>query len=381
MDTAATSRRLARPARDESSVPGWQPGGRFTVGAEDELLLVDAQGELLGARASPLIAACRRRGPAGRIGEEIFVDEVELRTPACADAEALMGSLRTLRGSLAEGGAIPMAVGVHPTASFAPARTTSSPRYDALGTEFAGLLRTPTAAFQVHVGLPDPETAMVVYRALRNRLSVFRALAAGSPYWHGHDSGLACSRAAIIRSYPRTTMPPALSSWDEYLRKIDSLLAIEEVPDYTYVCWELRPHPRLGTIELRVMDAQHSLARAAGLTALVQGVARHAVENPDLVDLPDDAVTANDFRACRYGMDAAVLDHHESRQPMRDLALRTLDEASRMLRPDGLDRPLEVVRSMLVDPPEYERQRDLCRRQGTRSLLEDLVARTADLGT
>jgi carboxylate-amine ligase len=272
-----------------------------------------------------------------------------------------------------------MGVGVHPSAGPGQALIARSPRYDRIGAEFGGLLRTPTAAFQVHVGVPDPDTALLVYRGLRNRLSVFRALAAGSPYWHGRDSGQASSRAAVIRSYPRTTMPPALRSWQDYVDKIDRLMTIEEVPDYTYVCWELRPHPRLGTIEVRVMDAQHSVVRAAGLTALVQGVARHAVEAPDPGDLPDEAVLANDFRASRYGLAASILDPDGSRRPLRDVAERAVDDAGKVLAADGIDGPLEGVRSILAHPPEYERQRTLCQRDGMRSLLADLVARTADL--
>jgi carboxylate-amine ligase len=364
----------------DQSAMSWRPGGEFTVGAEDELLLVDGQGDLVGAPASSVIAQWKRQAPAGAIGGEIFVDEVELRTPACADAEELAASLKALRRSLSTtGGAFPMGVGVHPTAGPGQALIAGSSRYDRIGMEFGGLLRTPTAAFQVHVGLPDRGSALLAYRGLRNRLSLFRALAAGSPYWHGSDSGQACSRAALVRSYPRTTMPPPLSSWDQYVEKIESLMSIEEVPDYTYVCWELRPHPRLGTVELRVMDAQHSVARAAGLAALVQGVARHAVEVPDPSDLPDDAVLANDFRASRYGMEAIILDPDGSRRPLRDVAERAVDEASKVLAPDGIDGPLEIVRSMLASAPEYVRQRDLCQRQGMASLLADLIARTAAL--
>ena len=154
---------------------------------------------------------------------------------------------------------------------------------------------------------------MLAYQALRNRLPVLRALAAGSPYWHGRDSGLASSRSAILRSYPRTTMPPALRNWEQYVQTVTRQMRAAEVPDYTYVCWELRPHPRLGTIEVRVMDAQPSLARIAGLTALVQGLARHAAEVPDRDDLPDDVLVANDFAACRYGLEARVVDPDGSR--------------------------------------------------------------------
>lgn len=358
----------------------WRPGGEFTVGAEDELLLVDERDQLLGPAAASLIATLHHHTPTdGAIKGEIFVDEVELETPVCTGAEELLKALSGLRGSLADNGARAMAVGVHPTAEIGTAAIATSPRYRRLSDEFAGLLRTPTAGFQVHVGLPDPASVIRAYRGLRNRLSLFRALAAGSPYWHGRDSGLACVRPAILRSYPRTTMPPALRSWEEYVAAVERSMTAGEVPDYTYVCWELRPQPRLGTIELRVMDAQPSLARAAGLAALMQGLARRAVESPDDTDLPDEYVLDNDFRACRHGLEAVVLDSDRSRRSMRDVAASALEEARAVLAPDGLDGPLETVQAMLVEPPEYVRQREVCRQHGLPALLADLAARTADL--
>ncbi len=354
----------------------WVPGGDFTVGAEDELLLVDEEGQLLGSRASTLLTSLlSQESQAGTIQSEVFLEEIELGTPPCSDAHGLVTSLAYLRQRVGMT-ARTMGVGVHPSAPFGIAPTTSSPRYDRLTEEFAGLFRTPTAGFQVHVGTPDQDTAMLAYQALRNRLPVLRALAAGSPYWHGRDSGLASSRSAILRSYPRTTMPPALRNWEQYVQTVTRQMRAAEVPDYTYVCWELRPHPRLGTIEVRVMDAQPSLARIAGLTALVQGLARHAAEVPDRDDLPDDVLVANDFAACRYGLEARVVDPDGSRRPLREVARRALVEARTVLAPEGQDAPLEIVESMLGGQPEYTRQRRLCEERGMRALLEDLAART-----
>jgi carboxylate-amine ligase len=355
----------------------WRPGSEFTLGAEDELLLVDHEDRLLGAAAVPLMAELCAHAPAeGAIKGEIFADEVELETPVCSDADELLGSLMRLRASLVEHGTRAMAVGVHPSAELGTAVITTSARYTRIGTEFGGLLRTPTAGFQVHVGLPDPATALRVFRVLRNRLSVFRALAAASPYWHGRDSGLASVRPAILRSYPRTTMPPALRSWDDYLAKVDLAMAAGEVPDYTYVCWELRPHPRLGTIEVRVMDAQPSLARAAGLAALVQGLARYAVETPDRDDLPDEYVIDNDFRACRHGLDAMIVDSRGTRRSARAIAEDLLKDARSSLAADGSDRPLEAAEAILVEPSEHVRQRERCERDGMAALLADLTHRT-----
>lgn len=369
---------MARRSSEISSLE-WHPSGEFTLGAEDELLLVDENAQLLGQAAAPVLAALSERAPSGGVKGEVFADEVELETPVCADAEQVYAELRQLRKTVADEGVRLLAAGVHPAAAFGSAALTTSPRYDRLGHEFAGLLRTPTAAFQVHVGLPDPASALTVYRALRNRLSLFRAVAAGSPYWHGRDSGLACVRPAILRSYPRTTMPPALPSWDAYEEAIDLARWAHEVPDYSYVCWELRPQPRLGTIEVRVMDAQSSLERAAGLAALVQGLARHAVAAPDLEDLPDEVVLANDLRACRHGLDASILEVDGSRRPLREVAARALDDARKQLAPDGLDGPLDAVQAILAERPEYVRQREVCEQDGMSALLADLAARTADI--
>ena len=368
---------LGRPAADAQggTVPEWRPGGDFMVGVEDELLMVDDDGQLLGLAAANVLASLPQKASSATIKPEIFLDEVELGTPVCSDAQELVSALAALREEVGMAAAL-MGVGVHPSAAFGTAHTTSSPRYDRLVMEFAGLFRTPTAGFQVHVGLPDPDTAMLVYRGLRNRLPLLRALAAGSPYWHARDSGLACARSAILRSYPRTTLPPVLCGWEQYVETMQRQMWAAGVPDYSYVCWELRPQPRLGTVEVRVMDAQHSLARVAGLTALVQGLARYAVEVPDRTDLPEDTLLANDHAACRYGLDARIVDGMGSRRPLREVAREALVEAHRMLSPQGRAGPLEIDESMLDGQPEYTRQRRYFQEHGMSALLGDLVSRT-----
>ena len=127
------------------------------------------------------------------------------------------------------------------------------------------------------------------------------------------------------------------------------------------------------------MDAVPSLALAAGLAALVQGIARRAVESPDLLDLSDDVLTVNDERATRYGLDTRVVDVDQELRPLREVAARSLAEARDVLRRDGLDRPLDAVEKVLADAPEPDRQRRLVATQGMPALLADLAARTADL--
>jgi carboxylate-amine ligase len=374
---------MARAVRAEVrqvDVPEVLPGGEFTVGVEEELMLVDEDRQLLGAAAVPLVEElCREGSSGGGVAAEIYADQVELQSPVCRGGEDAWRSLRELRRAVADGGALALAVGVHPTAAFGVTTISSSPRYDWIEEEYAGLLRTPTAALQVHVGVPHEEAAMLAFRGLRNRLPLLRALAAGSPYWHGVDSGHASSRAAIIRSYPRTTMPPRLRSWADYVARTEAVMAAAELPDPTYVWWYLRPRPLLGTLEVRVMDAVPSLAVVAGLTALVQGIARRAVEAPDPDDLPGDVLAVNDHRAARYGLDTRVVDVDRVLRPLREVAVRVLAEARETLAGDRLDAPLDAVESLLAAETESDRQRRIVAARGMRALLADLAVRTADL--
>lgn len=368
----------ATPADKNWPAAEFEKGSEFTVGVEDELMLVDDQNQLLGHEAAGLIEQLGlRRSPHGRFTTEVYVDQVELVTRVCRDAAEIVDALQSLRSSVLEAGGRPMAAGVHPDAGFGDACLVSSPRYDRIIAEYAGLFRTPTAATQVHVGLPDADSALSAYRGLRNRLPLLRALAAASPYWHGRDSGMASARSAVIRSYPRTTVPPVLHSWEEYAELTSTILTAAEAPDYTYVWWDLRPQPRLGTLEVRVMDAQPSLDRVAGLTALIQGLARHAVESPETADLPVEVLAENDFRAAHHGLDARVLDRDGMIRPLREIAVRAVLDARRALADDGLDAALDAVDAMLASPSEAVRQRLLCDERGMPALLADLVARTA----
>jgi carboxylate-amine ligase len=364
---------------DPAAMSAFARGSEFTVGVEEELMLVDDSGAMLGTRAAPLVDSLRSSDDRGVITGELYVDQVELNTPVCADAEEVLHSLRSLRATVSARGARMLAAGVHPTAALGDVPMVSSPRYDLIRDEYAGLFRTPTAAVQVHVGVPDEDTAMLAYRGLRNRMSVLNALAAGSPYWHGIDSGLASARSAILRSYPRTTVPPLLRSWEEYAVRTQALVAAAEVPDHTYVWWDLRPRPPLGTLEVRVMDAVPALSVVAGLTALVQGLARWAVEQPDPTDLSDDVLAVNGHRATRYGLDARITDVDGTMRPVREVAVRSLAEARTILAGDRLDAPLDAVAALLARAAEPDRQRGVVARDGMTALLSDLVARTMDL--
>lgn len=371
---------VATPA--DGTAGDFAPGGEFTVGAEDELLLVDDDHELVSTGTAPLIRRINAHPHAGGLASaELFGAEIEFATAVCTSAADVRAGLEEFRSDLVRSGARPMAVGLHPSGSLGAVDLTRSDRYDAISADLAGLLRTPTAALQVHVGMPDPATAMIAFRSLRHRLALLRALSAGSPYWHGRDSGLASARWAVLRSYPRSGTPPVVRTWEEYIALTRAVVESADVPDYTHIWWDLRAQPRLGTLEVRVMDSQPSLDVVAGLAALVQGLARYAAERPVPTDVPADVPTAvldeNDFRAARHGLEARIVDVDGRRKPIRELATAALDEARSALAPDALDAPLAAVERLLGTEPEYCRQRRIGATRGIAGVLQDLAERTA----
>lgn len=380
MFEAATVRnRRPLMARPQSSTVDLVPGGEFTVGVEEELFLLDEAGCLAPEAGRMLVDVLSAQAAAlpGRVSCELFAAQIEFATSVCLDAGQIVPQLHALRAALVAGGGRPLSAGLHPVAPFADASLTDAERYRLIGDTLAGLLRTPTAALQVHVGLPDERAAMLAYRGMRHQLAVLQALAANSPFWHGRDSGMASARWAVISSYPRGGVPPVVRSWDEYASLIDAVQTAAEVPDYTHVWWDARLQPRLGTIEVRVMDAQPSLGATAGLAALTQGLVRYAVENPLDVDVPSAVLAENSFRVARHGLETRVVDVDGSLHPVRDLATRMVGKARAALRLDGLDEALDGVERLLACETSYARQRRLRDDHGMTAVLDDLVERTA----
>ena len=360
-------------------VPTFRPGGEFTVGVEEELMLLRSDGALSPRQPDEVVAAVRGLVDGTcAVTSEIFAAQMEFATPVCSRAEEAVEALARCRGALRAVGQPAAAVAVHPAAGLGDFRTTTSARYDTIRADLAGFLRTPTAAFQVHVGVPDQVTAVAAYRSLRHHLAVLRALAASSPHWHGRDSGLACSRAAILRSYPRTGVPPAFRSWAEYECRTEAVLAASGMPNHTYLWWDLRPRPDLGTLEVRIMDAQWSLVHAAGLVALVQGLAAAAADRPPRTDLPDAVLDENDFQAVRHGLDARVVDGDGHRRPVRELAAELVRDAAGAQRGLGAGReePLHGLLAAIAGQDECGRQRRVRADRGMGGLVVDLADRT-----
>jgi len=344
----------------------------FAIGVEEELLLVDAETLALDHRASELL---ERMG--GRVKPDVYEAEVETASPVSRHAPEAAAALGEIRTALRDAGATPMGAGLHPDGAFGDVEHVPGPRYDAIADSMRGLMwRTPTCALHVHVGMPDPGTAIAAYNGLRAFLPLLQGLAAHSPFWHGRDSGFATARAQLFRALPRAVIPPEFADWGAYEAYVEDWTRAGDAADFTYLWWDLRPHPRLGTVELRAMDAQSRLGAVRGLAALAHGLALACAEtggSPTPPSPPGPGLTETSYRAGRDGLDATIW-WRDGLRPLREVAGEALAIARpRLEEPDAL----EEVERILREGNGADRMRAAYAEGGMRALLERLVAETA----
>ena len=233
--------------------------------------------------------------------------------------------------------------------------------------------RTPECALHVHVGMPDPETAIRAYNGLRVQLPLLAAVAANSPFWFGRDSGMASARAATVRAYPGRGVPAELRDYAEYEEVVEQTVRAGGVDDYTHLWWDVRLHPRLGTLEIRELDAQTAPADVAAVAGLVHALAREAAERTPPPAPRPEALAWSAFRAGRDGLDAEIIDEDGDVRPVRDVARSVLDR----LAPYAAE--LEPAERLLREGGGAVRQRAEHARSGMAGLLGMLAERTAEL--
>jgi carboxylate-amine ligase len=359
------------------------PGRDFALGVEEELLTVDATTLALTHTGGDVLERLTVPAGAGSAHPDTYAALVELASPVCANAEEGVRRIAALRAQARTAGATLIGAGIHPAGAFGDVVHVDEPRYDEIHAQLRGLLRrTPTCALHVHVGMPDAETAIHVCNGLREWLPLLQALAANSPFWHGVDSGLATARAQLFRGYPRGDIPRAFDSFADFEASVAAVVAAGDAPDYTFLWWDIRPHPHLGTVEVRAMDAQSSLATIAGLVGLIHGLAQAAAENPVPPGTgssgwtPREALMESSFRAARDGL-SATLHHDGALTPVPEIARAAMARARPFARELGSDGALQQLERVLTDGAGADRQRAAFARGGMRAVLEHLAAETA----
>lgn len=235
-------------------------GTPFTVGIEEELMLIDPS-TLELAQGIETILDDLGDEFSEQVKPELMQSVLEIATvphESVADAALELRSLReTVRGVAERNGMVLAASGTHPTALWEEQLIVERPRYEELVAELGFIARQELIfGTHVHVGVTGPNKAIYVADSIRKHLPLLLALSANSPLWRGHVTGMMSSRTPVFRAFPRVGIPPHYGSWEIYSRRVKLMMDAGVIPDYTYLWFDVRPHPKLGTVEVRVFDQQ-----------------------------------------------------------------------------------------------------------------------------
>jgi carboxylate-amine ligase len=282
----------------------------ITLGVEEELMILDAE------TFEPVPASHLLVGDvdAGTLKTELHASVVELTTPVCRDVDEAVASLRELRLTAsrraAEHGLVVAAAGSHPTAPLTSLPVVQEERYLAMLRDVGyPARRQGVNGLHVHVGVASPEESWERLESVLAWLPAVLAVSANSPFLDGDDTGMLSNRAAVLAELPRGGAPPSFASYADWQAWVDRLVSLGVMEDYTRLWWDARPHPRLGTLEIRIADQPTSLERTALVVAVICA----------LVDAAPSAVTPrgdylqNRWAAARYGVAAQLIHPDGSR--------------------------------------------------------------------
>jgi carboxylate-amine ligase len=246
--------------------------------------------------------------------------------------------------------------GTHPFSLFERQRITARDRYRHLIDQMQYVARRELIfGLHIHVAVNDPEKAIQVVNGLLAHISSLLALSASSPFWRGEATGLSSSRQIVFAAFPRSGPPPRFKDYADYAEVVGQLEKTGCIADYTHIWWDIRLHPRLGTVEIRVCDAVTRVEDAVALAAFCQALVKHYCERYDRGDeIPSYhriLTTENKWLAARYGLEAPVMDlatGRRNRVPVAQLVRRTLRDIEPHARELGSERELEGVREILA---------------------------------
>jgi len=335
-------------------------GPSYTVGVEEELMIVDGKSYALVNAIESLLedaGAANVERSHGEIKPELMESVLEIATKPCKDVVEAADQLHSLRHDVSEtaaarGLAIGSA-GTHPFAMWEDQRIVARPRYRDLISALRFVARQELIfGMHVHVGLDDADKAIHVANGMRVHVPVLLALSANSPFWRGDRTGLMSTRTPIFRQFPRVGMPPAYKDWADWERQVAFMVSSGVMEDYTYLWYDVRPHPNFGTVEIRVCDSQTRVEHTVALTALIQAMVHELAEHYDagtkLAQYPWQMLDENKWLAARHGLEGEIVDlPSNERVSTKALTRRLLDRLEPHAQQLGGADALDGIRDLL----------------------------------
>ncbi len=343
-------------------------GDPYTLGVEEEYMLLDAETFDLVQHIDTVLAAVVGHELEAQMKAELMQSVLEIATPVCRTAGDVDSELRKLREyvtSVAREKSLRVgSAGTHPFSLFESQRITARDRYHALVDQMQYVARRELIfGLHIHVAVDDPEKAIQVVNGLLVELPLLLALSANSPFWRGEPTGLASTRQMVFAAFPRSGPPPRFRDYGDYAEVVGQLEKTGCIADYTHIWWDIRPHPRLGTVEIRICDGvtrvEHAVALAAYCQALVKLLSERFDEGEEIRSHHRILTSENKWLAARYGLEAPLMDlatGRRNRVPVAQLIRRRLRELEPHARELGSEGQLEGIGDLLSKGNGADRQ-------------------------
>jgi carboxylate-amine ligase len=341
----------------------------YTLGVEEEYMLLDGETFDLVQHIDTVLAAISGHELETHVNPELMQSVLEIATPICRTAADVDRELRRLRAYITGiAGAENLRVGsagTHPFSLFERQRITAKDRYRHLIDQMQYVARRELIfGLHIHVAVDDPEKAIQVVNGLLAHIAQLLALSASSPFWRGEATGLSSIRQIVFAAFPRSGPPPRFRDYADYAEVVGQLEKTGCIGDYTHIWWDIRLHPRLGTVEIRICDAVTRVEDAVALAAFCQALVKHYCERyesgKEIPSYHRILTSENKWLAARYGLEAPVMDlatGRRNRVPVAQLIRRTLRDIEPHARELGSERELEGVRDILARGNGADRQR------------------------
>jgi glutamate---cysteine ligase / carboxylate-amine ligase len=340
-------------------------GPPFTVGVEEELMILDPDGWGLAPEIEQLVDHIPDRYE-GRVKPELMKSVLEIATKPCPDVPSAGRELVELRAMVIAGAEeLGFAIGATATHPFAIARhqeISDRPRYRELVEELGIIARNELIfGTHVHVGIEGADKAIYVADGIRRYLPLLLALSTNSPFWQGDRTGLMSSRVPVFRAFPREGIPPHYGTYEIFSHRVELMVRAGAIDDYTFLWWDVRPHPTLGTVETRIFDQQTRVEHTVSLAALVCSLAHRLAAAYDaedsLVEYPSELIDDNKIRAARWGLDGDLIDFRAGEQvPARTMASDLLARLAPHADELGCRAELEGINDLLEHGSGAHRQ-------------------------
>jgi carboxylate-amine ligase len=361
-------------------------GTPFTLGIEEELMICDAETLELAQGIDVILGDLPEDLP-GEVKPELMQSVLEVATSPCANiteaGEQLRQLRRTVREVAARNGLAIGAAGTHPSALYEDQLIVDNPRYQELAAELKWIAEQELIfGTHVHVGIDDAEKAIYVADGMRGYLPLLLGMSTNSPLWQGKTTGMMSSRTPVFRAFPRVGIPPYYGNWEIYSHRVEQMMRGGAIPDYTYLWWDVRPHPNLGTVELRVFDQQTRVDSTIGFAAfglaLAHRLAAEYDEGVPSVEYPLELIDDNKVRAALVGIEGKLIDFDQGIEvPGEEMALGMIEDLREDAGALGCDEELTLLTDLVEHGTGARRQLNWLSEHGEiGGLMTEIVAAT-----